>query len=117
MSEGNPSIFVPLKLNDLMVCLLVFRFRKTLLGARPKPHGKVACKPAVYECVVYIVNWQWVVYIVKWQLAVYIVNWQLAVYWSFILYKRPYLVLDLNFMERLHVNCQFTGVNWQFTSV
>ena len=40
---------------------LVFHF---ILGARPKPHGKVACKPvvykcklAVYKCVVYIVNW------------------------------------------------------------
>ena len=50
------------------VSFLVFRFRKTLLGARPKPHGKVACKLvvykcklAVYKCAVYIVNWQWVV--------------------------------------------------------
>ena len=30
---------------------LVFCFIwKTFLGARPKPHGKVACKPAFYKC-------------------------------------------------------------------
>ena len=36
--------------------------------------------------------------------------------WSFVLYERPYLVLDLNLMEKLHVNHWFT-VNWQFTAV
>ena len=82
---------------------LVFHFIwKTLLGARPKPHGKVACKPVVYKCklmvykcAVYIVNWQWAVYIVNWQFTSV---WFTSVNWWF-------------------SSLQFTSVNWWFTSV
>ena len=27
-----------------------FIYQKTLLGPRPKPHEKVACKPQIYQC-------------------------------------------------------------------
>ena len=41
----------------LEVALLVFRFvRNALLGARPKPYGKVACKLVVYKCKVQFTN-------------------------------------------------------------